>query len=95
MAQDLIKYIESIFMPIKKCIVLDLDNTLWGDKYIFIIGEGDKGFIDISRKLKINQITLGTAIQDMNFNLFCLHYQKEEFYWLLIVKTIYKMLWKF
>lgn len=34
-ANDLMRYVVSIFGKIKKCIVLDLDNTLWGG----VIGE--------------------------------------------------------
>jgi FkbH-like protein len=33
--QDIAKYLLSVIMPLKKCIVLDLDNTLWGG----VVGE--------------------------------------------------------
>jgi len=63
LAQELIGYVTAILGLIKKCIVLDLDNTLWGG----IIGED--GFEGI----KLSDDPIGRAYVEFQYNLLALN----------------------
>ena len=63
LAQELIGYVTAVLGLIKKCIVLDLDNTLWGG----IVGED--GFEGI----KLNDDPIGRAYVEFQYSLLALN----------------------
>lgn len=63
LAQELIGYVTAVLGLIKKCIVLDLDNTLWGG----IVGED--GFEGI----KLSDDPIGRAYVEFQYNLLALN----------------------
>ena len=63
LAQELVGYIMAVLGLIKKCIVLDLDNTLWGG----IIGED--GFEGI----KLGDDPIGRSYVEFQYNLLALN----------------------
>ena len=63
LAQELMGYITAVLGLVKKCIVLDLDNTLWGG----IVGED--GFDGI----KLGDDPIGRAYVEFQYNLLALN----------------------
>ena len=63
LAQELMGYINAVLGLVKKCIVLDLDNTLWGG----IVGED--GFDGI----KLGDDPIGRAYVEFQYNLLALN----------------------
>ena len=63
LAQELMGYVTAVLGLIKKCIVLDLDNTLWGG----IVGED--GFEGI----KLGNDPIGRAYAEFQYNLLALN----------------------
>ena len=63
LAQELMGYVTAVLGLIKKCIVLDLDNTLWGG----IVGE------DGLEGIKLGNDPIGRAYAEFQYNLLALN----------------------